>query len=363
MDGPASGVGPVAAASTGTVVAAPAPDLAAASGTPVAAVNETTKSIEFYPAPRPGKPWKPTGRWRPVKDWGGGVDVKLRPGGPYGGRVLAVADGASGYVGIYSYPGRVRKWSARLGRGRKANVHGVEFLPDGNVAIASAAGPDGGSIKILARKGAKVLTSRTYPGAHEVLYDPSLRVLWAIGNDRLTRFRYRAGKLGTAINYKLPRSSAYPASKNAPSFGHDVQPVYGRKDRLWILTSGGVTQFSKRGTRRCKIVRTAVNWPLPGLDGAGRRYCNDFHGAATLNAGNEFPDREGSYRRFPKSIGNDPATGRVLLTYPEPVPEAHSWTTPFATLYGRPNWKPVQFSPDRATTAYYRVRWLVAAYQ
>ncbi|MCP2337135.1 DUF6528 family protein [Actinomadura rupiterrae] len=334
-----------------------------AAGTPVAAVNEATRSIEFYPAPTPGHPWKPTSRWRPVSSWAGGVDVKLRPGGPYGGRVLAIADGGSGYVGIYSYPGRVRKWSAYVGKARTTNVHGVEFLPDGNVAIANAAGPDGGRIKILARKGAKVLAWRTFPGAHEVLYDPSLHALWAIGNDRLTKFPYRAGRLGTAVNYKLPRSSAYPPSKNIPSYGHDVQPVYGHRDRLWILTSGGVTQFSKTATKPCKVVATAVKWPLPGLDGVGRRYCNDFPGAAGINAGNPRPDRTGSYRRLPKSIGNDPSTGRVLLTYPNPAPGAHAWTTPYATLYGAPGWQPTPFSPNRTKTAYYRVRWLVSAYQ
>ncbi|MFC5187875.1 DUF6528 family protein [Actinomadura harenae] len=334
-----------------------------ATGTPIAAVNEATRSIEFYPSPKPGRTWKPTKRWRPISSWGGGVDVKLRPGGPYGGRVLAIADDASGYVAVYTYPGLKRKWSAHAGRGRSANVHGVEFLPDGNVAIADAAGEDGGSIRILSRRGAKVLTRRAFPGAHEVLYDPSLRALWAIGNDRLTKYPYRSGDLGSPVDYKLPRSSAHAASKNVPSFGHDVQPVYGHRDRLWIVTSGGVTQFSKNASRRCRLVPTEVNWPRPHLDGAGRRYCNDFPGAATLNAGNPTPDHTGSYRRFPKSIGNDPATGRVLLTFPAPAPGYHSWTTPYAGLYTPPGWHPVELTPNRTKTAYYRARWLIPAYQ
>ncbi|MEV4256403.1 DUF6528 family protein [Spirillospora sp. NPDC049652] len=332
-------------------------------GTPIAAVNEVTESVEFYPPPRPGRAWKPVRRWRPVANWGGGVDVKLRPGGPYGGRVLAVADGVSGYVGVYTYPALTRKWSAHVGRGRSANLHGVEFLPDGNVAIANATGPHGGSVKILARKGARVLAERAFPGAHEVLYDPSLRVLWAIGNARLTRFRYRAGRLGTEVDYKLPRSSAHAAWKNFPAYGHDVQPVYGRKDRLWIATNGGITQFSKTAWRRCRTVRTAVKWPRPGMDGAGFRYCNDFPGAATINGGNATPDRRRSFRRMPKAIGNEPISGRVLLTFPSPARGYHNWTTPYVTLYSRPGWAPVRFSPSMRRTAYYRARWLVAAYQ
>ncbi|RFU38405.1 hypothetical protein DZF91_27870 [Actinomadura logoneensis] len=329
----------------------------------IAAVNEATESVEFYPAPRLGEAWKPVKRWRPVPGWGGGVDVKLRPGGPYGGRVLAIADGVSGYVGIYSYPGLTRKWSAHVGRGRAANLHGVEFLPDGNVAIANATGPGGGSVRLLAHKGAKVLAVRPFPGAHEVLYDPSLHVLWAIGNDRLSKFRYRAGKLGPEVSYKLPRSSAHTVRRNFPAYGHDVQPVYGRKDRLWIATNGGITQFSKTAVRRCRIVRTKVNWPRPGLDGAGFRFCNDFPGAASINAGNALQDRRASYRRLPKSIGNDPVSGRVLLTFPAPAHGYHDWTTPCVTLYSRPRWVPMSFSPNTAKTAYYRARWLVAAYQ
>lgn len=332
-------------------------------GTPVAAVNQATKSIEFYPSPKPGKAWKPSMRWRPVHSWGGGVDVKLRPGGPYGGRVIAIADGASGYVGVYTYPGLKRKWSAYVGRGRAANVHGVEFLPDGNVAIANAAGKDGGSVRILARKGAKVLAQRAFVGAHEVLYDPSLRVLWAIGNSKLTKYPYRAGRLGPPVDYKLPRSSAYSAQKDFPSYGHDLQPVYGHKNRLWIVTSGGITQFSKTGTGHCRLVRTEVNWPRPHMDGAGYRYCNDFPGASTINDGNFTPDHTGSYRRLPKSVGNDPATGRVLLTYPDPASGYQYWTTPYATLYSPSRYRPVQFSPSTTKTAYYRVRWLVSAYQ
>ncbi|WP_051468329.1 DUF6528 family protein [Actinomadura oligospora] len=334
-----------------------------ATGTPVVAVNEATKSIEFYPSPQPGRAWQPAKRWRPVSSWGRGVDARLRPGGSYGGRVLAIADGASGYVGIYTYPGLQRKWSVYVGGTRTANVHGVELLPDGNVAIANSAGAGGGSIKIFARKTAKVLTQRTFPGAHEVLYDPSLRALWAIGSDRLTRYPYRSGGLGAPVVYKLPRSSAYPASRNVPSFGHDVQPVYGRKDRLWIVTSNGITQFSKTAAKPCRLVPTAVKWPRPGLDGAGRRYCNDFPGTATLNAGNPTPDHVGSYRRQPKSIGNDPATGRVLLTYPASAPGYHSWTTPYATLYSPPGWRPVRYTPNRTKTAYYRARWLIPTYQ
>jgi hypothetical protein len=50
---------------------------------------------------------------------------------------MAVSD-SYGFIAVVSHPGKVKKWSATAGR--TANVHGIELLPNGNVAAAASSG-------------------------------------------------------------------------------------------------------------------------------------------------------------------------------------------------------------------------------
>jgi hypothetical protein len=336
-----------------------------------AVVNGATKSVEFYDAANPSR-WISTGpfqSWAPdayhsITDttlvppgtWGGGVDVKLRPAGAYGGgRALVAADTNSGFVGVIPYPALSgRYWAINVGSPSVSSVHGAELLPDGNVAVALAVA---GRVQVYSRAQGQNWAGSSHtpvadvalPGAHEVLYDPAANALWAIGGAELVEYPYTAGSgaLGTPVVYDLPpQTKVSPAT---PAYGHDVQPVYGDPGRLWIGANAGVTQFSKTGTASCAVAAMPTGWPDPASPGAGTRWCDDYQGAAFIDAHN-----------LVKSIGDNPGSGQVAETWPDPAAGAPSWTTPEVTFFSTAG---TVSGSSSATAQYYRARWMVAAYQ
>ncbi|NEA98527.1 hypothetical protein [Streptomyces sp. SID13726] len=54
------------------------------------------------------------------------------------------------------------------------------------------------------------------------------------------------GKLGEATTWALPRQSG-----GARAYGHDLTPVHGDPDRLWIVADAGTVQLSKSGAADC----------------------------------------------------------------------------------------------------------------
>lgn len=220
-----------------------------------------------------------------VLGWGIPADVKLRDHAAYGGQCMVVADGY-GYAAIVVYPSKEVKWSRVVG----GNPHAAELLPDGNIAIAAS---DGGWVRVYtASQGPE---SGNYgeillPGAHGVLWDPELQVLWAVGDDRLITLRVEGAPDAPVLKPVHEKSLPSP-------WGHDLFPVYGDTGRLWVTTNSGVSQY----------VKSDDSWST------------DYNGVERVN------------RAFVKSVGNQPS-GTVLQTVPKEGVK-YAWGTDTVDLF------------------------------
>ncbi|GAA4066711.1 DUF6528 family protein [Actinomadura miaoliensis] len=260
--------------------------------------------------------WKPTAArgYRDVAGaWGGASDVRVRR---WHGRTYVVTAQGAGFVGAIQYPTGRRLWAVNAGR--RSGLHAAELLPNGNVAVAAA---NGDWVRVYAasrgraaRKHAQVHLT----GAHGVLWDPSRRLLWALGENHLIALRVR-GKAHRPSLRVVKRKRLPSAS------GHDLAPVYGNRNRLWITTHYGVYQYDKRRgafTTRYRLARR-VN------------------------------------KRIVKAVGNNPWTGQVLLTRPKKGC-ATSWCTDTLEFFGPRHRKATRVLGG---AQFYRARWFVPRYQ
>jgi len=121
---------------------------------------------------------------------------------------------------------------------RESNVHGAELLPDGNVAVAATAA---GQVKIYTASQGRtsgVFVAAALEGVHEVLWDSTSQLLWALGKYSLDSFTLG----GTAAAPTITQNSSHAL---ATFGGHELQPVADEPDRLWISTDYAILQFIK----------------------------------------------------------------------------------------------------------------------
>ncbi|CAG7644131.1 DUF6528 family protein [Paenibacillus allorhizosphaerae] len=218
--------------------------------------------------------WKPTstnGFSGITPGWGLPSGVKLRKNDTFGGLWMVVTD-SKGLAAIVPYPaGDSKKWALHVG----GNPHEAELLPSGNIAVAASTG---GWVRVYtSSQGPTSSKYAEYPmkTAHGVLWDPQKNVLWALGHDHLVALKVE----GTpeAPTLKEEQKVDLPSAD-----GHDLQPVYGNTDRLWVSTGSGVYQY----------VKSEKNWSRG------------------------FPDAPKINVRGIKSVGNL-LTGQVVLTTPK----------------------------------------------
>lgn len=214
-------------------------------------------------------------RWRPTKaegfrltaDWGQPDEAKLRA--RHGQKYLLTTD-SKGLAAVVPYPlGRNPYWAVDLGP--KANPHSIDLLPDGDVAVVAS---NGGWLRVYTAANRRRPTSFaaiSLKQAHGVYWDGHLNVLWAVGDRQLVAIRVGG-------NAAQPRLTVLHRATLPSVDGHDLEPVAGRPDRLWITTGKHIYQYVKPTGR---FVR---NFP-------GSRYIDG---------------------REVKSIGQDPSTGQVL---------------------------------------------------
>lgn len=175
-----------------------------------------------------------------VDHWGLPTDFKVRNVSAWGGNHL-VASCSDGLVTIATYPGGVKKWAYNIGY----NPHGVELLPNGNIAVAdntkdsvllfaSSTGTD--NLNHVAIKLNK---------AHAVLYDPIENILWATGNDFVIAMEVGGTASAPTLN-ELPTRRGYLNTTSSGSpFGHDLSRDLNDNNKLWVSTDGGVYSFNK----------------------------------------------------------------------------------------------------------------------
>ncbi|MER8184655.1 DUF6528 family protein [Kitasatospora sp. NPDC094015] len=187
-----------------------------------------------------------------------------------------------------------------------ANPHGLDLLPDGNVAVAASTG---GWIRLYtASRGPRSDRFAAYPlaGAHGVHWDPQRRLLWALGSTELTALR--VGGTAAAPTLSAVRSTPLPSAG-----GHDLSPVLASPGRYWVSTETALWEYDPDADRFAPV----------RLSGGGRGI---------------------------KSIGDAPGTGRVLTASPEPG-NACTWCTTVLALH-RPDGSRVLTG-----TRLYKARW------
>ncbi|TZF83146.1 hypothetical protein FW774_12665 [Pedobacter sp. BS3] len=193
----------------------------------------------------------PIWQWKPeaaksytpyaISKWDGATDFKLRNVTRWGGNCF-VSCSVQGLATIATYPSGTKQWAYSVGN--KVYPHSVELLPDGNIAVAAAAG-----------NWVKVYTSSTTHvddttnckfnliGAHSVLWDPTISRLWCIGNDYLKALivggTSSAPTLTEDINYTVSLSAS------ATIYGHDISPDLNDHNIIWFSTNHGVYSYNK----------------------------------------------------------------------------------------------------------------------
>ncbi len=255
-------------------------------------------------------------------------DVRLRDNCVFGGQWLVVAD-SKGLAAVVPYPaGNSRKWGLNVG----GNPHAAELLPNGNVAVAAS---HGHWVRIYtASQGPDSAGYAQYDltGAHGVVWDPQRSLLWALGDYHLVALSVNgtdaAPTVREVLKVDLPQQYRGNGDPLENPSGHELQPVYGDPDRLWVSTAKHVYQYVKS--------------------------TNTFDSSYT---GNVEADREAV-----KSVSNQ-LSGQIVSTQPDyaktPVGACvfNGWCTD-STDFANPT-----YTRTRTDAAFYKVRVMNPAYQ
>lgn len=128
------------------------------------------------------------------------------------------------------------------------NPHSAEVLPDGNIVTAES---KSGEINTFVVDTVKVLGAKANTvklgNAHNVVWDKKRSYLYATATKKegvtaLFRFKYD----GNRSNPKLINQTTLYTFSNE-SGGHDLFPVYGEEDKLWLTAASAVYKFDLTG--------------------------------------------------------------------------------------------------------------------
>lgn len=189
--------------------------------------------------------WKPTEQRRFSRDeiagFNGGTDFKLRNTPKAGEQRMVVAAGW-GLAAVTTYPAGDRLWAKVL----PGNLHSIELLPDGNVALAAS---DGNWVRVYAASqgpNAGAYAEFVLDQAHATLWDPVTMRLWVTGYDRPKKEHILTALVvgGTPARPTLREDTDH--RKVLPTlWGHDVYPYGHDANKLWITTNGGSYVYDK----------------------------------------------------------------------------------------------------------------------
>ena len=161
--------------------------------------------------------------------------TKLRHSEKHGDVALAVCGNAYGCM--ISYPEGKLLWRTEAAA---SNPHSIELMPNGVIAIASSSG---GEVRFFTTNQSISRTaaaSVVLEDAHGVLWDDEKQVLWAIGRTVLTAYRVTLEGTKVTVTEETSLRATIPSD-----YSHDLAPVYGNTDALWITTGSHVYQYSK----------------------------------------------------------------------------------------------------------------------
>jgi hypothetical protein len=252
--------------------------------------------------------WRPAESGIDTTSFGLPTEIKLRTVSAWGkSKWMAISD-SYGFMGVVSYPGKEKKWYVNAGR--QSNVHGIEILPNGNVAAAAS---NGGWVRVYTASqgtGSSAYAQFDLPNAHNVLWDPQRQVLWAVGGRQLLQLKVE-GTDGTPT-LRLVNSTPLPTND-----GHDLSPVYGDADMLYVTTVKQVYLFHKNNNS-FKLLQD-----IPNI----------------------------------KSINRQASTGQIIETSPHASCKEDGWCTNVVDLLSPSGTR------ERPTAAVYRARLFRADYQ
>lgn len=197
-------------------------------------------------------------------------DVRIRDCEAWGGKVVGVTS-SSGLVALIDYKTKKCLFNASMG---KLGPHSIEILPNGLIAVAASGNstPKNGVLRLysaLSKTDSKYVEIPIY-SAHGVLWDPELECLWVLGGDRLTS--YTVG--GTREAPTLTKREGVGVSTNG---GHDLSPVYGNTDLLWVTYYNKVSQYSKSQNKLLNDYQAQ-----PAISTGGVKSINTFSDGVTL---------------------------------------------------------------------------------
>lgn len=149
------------------------------------------------------------------------------------------------------------------------NPHSAELLPDGNiVAVSSDEGKLSTFITDTISGFGKVHASYNLPSAHNVVWDKSHKKLFATEGNHIYTFDYNSNRQDPLLLNKT-KLLDIPASETC---GHDLFPVYGEKDILWLTTNENVWKYNIATNQLTKI------YPLEAV----KSVCNSPNGVLML---------------------------------------------------------------------------------
>ncbi len=216
--------------------------------------------------------------------------VKLRR---YKGRLVVIAAHGHMNASMVDYETHEELWHTDY---TGANPHSIELIPfdDGKYLIAVAASV-GFDVKFFDPTAGRIpsVGCMYAPDGHGVLYDPDNKCLWVLSEDLLTKNEI----IWDGVEAKAVRIATY----KAPSAqGHDMAPVYGDKNRIWVTFNRIVYQFDK----------------------TTGEFCTDYEAYDEINTPERVATR--SHDSQIKGIGNFP-DGSCVKIYPDAV--YYPWTT------------------------------------
>lgn len=140
---------------------------------------------------------------------------------------------SGGGVALIHIASRKTAWYGYAG----GNTHSAEVLPDGNIVTASTAG----NALTLFVTDPKDTTNKTvkydFPDVHNCVWDKKRELLWAAGKNRIRAYKYNNDRQNPALTLfktvNMPQGNA-----------HDLFPVYGSTDELWLSNSSHIYRYN-----------------------------------------------------------------------------------------------------------------------
>ena len=243
--------------------------------------------------------------------------TKFRHSEKFGDVALVVCGSNHGYM--ISYPEGELLWSTSSAA---SNPHSIELMPNGVIAIASSSGNEVRFFNTTEKYSKQPDATMTLTDAHGVLWDEKNQVLWAVGRDVLIAYQVTLNADGSiTVTVDTSRRAVIPSDH-----AHDLAPVYGDTNALWITTGTNVYQYNK----------------------TTKAFSTEYDGFKYLNRSNV------------KGVGNFD-DGTTVFLYPDG--EFQSWTTKSIVLLRNRDGNMVKEDLTSATGHFYKVRVWDTRYQ